>query len=295
MTTTTPTGVLLGRFTPGTPQWDEARSGLCVTATQIAAVMGLSPWQSRFSLWHKKAGLPTPPFEPSPRMEWGVRHEPTIAAKYEEDSELTLVETGTWRHGERAWQRATPDRLADDRIVEIKTSEAPFEWGEPGTDEVPIYYRCQVMWQMDVLGYRRTDIAVLLGLSDYRVYTVWFDEADAKVMREAAEQFLDDVRQGNRPPIDGASDTYRTIRAQPLGLDDIDVQIPVDLADRYQTTGDDLKAAVEARRQAAGEVLDLIGTGRRAVCGDRRIAYRTVNADGTTHSLQPYLDKDTAA
>ncbi|MDG9701719.1 YqaJ viral recombinase family protein [Streptomyces sp. DH37] len=294
-TAITPTGILLGQFTPGTPEWEKARGGLCITATEIAAVLGLSPWQSRFSLWHKKAGLPSPPFETNPAMEWGVRLEPAVAAKYADNHpDLTLHETGTWRHAQREWQRATPDRIADDRLVELKTSPTGDEWGPDGDpDGVPIHYRCQTLQQMDVLGYRRTDIAVLIGGCDYREYTVWFDETDAQVMRDAAERFLDDVRHGNRPDIDDSDATYQTIRRQPAGREDVDVQIPIDLADRYEATGANLRAAEAARRQAASEVLDLIGSGYRAVCGDRRIAYRTVNPDGTTHALQPY--RSTAA
>lgn len=289
-TATTPTGILLGQFTPGTPEWEKARGGLCITATEIAAVLGLSPWQSRFSLWHKKAGLPSPPFETNPAMEWGIRLEPAVAAKYADNHpELTLHKTGTWRHAQREWQRATPDRIADDRLVELKTSPTGDEWGPDGDpDGVPIHYRCQTLQQMDVLGYQRTDLAVLIGGCDYREYTVWFDETDAQVMRDAAERFLDDVRCGNRPDIDDSDATYQTIRRQPAGRENTDVQIPIDLADRYEATGSELRAAESARRQAASEVLDLIGSGYRAVCGDRRIAYRTVNPDGTTRALTPY-------
>ncbi|MGY1439577.1 YqaJ viral recombinase family nuclease [Streptomyces reniochalinae] len=294
-TATAPAGILLGTYTPGTPEWEQARAGLTVTATEIAAVLGLSPWQSRFSLWHKKSGMPTAPFETNPAMEWGIRLEAAVAAKYaDEHPELTLAETGTWRHAEREWQRATPDRIADDRLVEVKTTATADGWGAHGTGEVPVYYRCQVIQQMDVLGYERTDFAVLIGGSDYREYTVWFDETDAKVMREAAEQFLDDVRRGVRPAIDDSTATYQTVKAQPEGRDDLDVEIPTDLADRYLAAVRDAKTADAAKRQAAAQVLDLIGGGYRAITPDgTRIAYRTVRA-GRTHSLTPYQQKDAA-
>lgn len=289
------TGVLLGEFTPGTPEWEEARSGLTVTATEIAAILGLSPWQSKFSLWHKKAGLPTPPFEPTPAMEWGIRHEPTIAAKYSENHpDLTVTTTGTWQHADRTWQRATPDLIAADRLVEIKTAEREDGWGPHGSDEVPIHYRCQVQWQMDTLGYRRTDLAVLIGVSDYREYTVELDEDDAFVMRTAAAEFLDDVRNGIRPDIDDSTATFQTVKAQPNGRDDVDIEIPADLADRYLDALATQRAADAAKRQAAAEVLDRIGTGYRAIDpAGRRIAYRTVR-DGRTRSLNPYQQKDAA-
>lgn len=286
-TATAPTGVFLGSFTPGTPEWEEARGGLCVTATEIAAVVGLSPWQSRFSLWHKKAGLPSPPFKATPAMEWGNRLEGAVARKYADvHPELTLTETGTWRHAQREWQRATPDRLADDRLVECKTSPT----GEGWEQGMPIYYRCQVIWQMDVLGYQLTDVALLVSGHDYREFTVEYDADDARILRDAAQRFLADVRGGVRPPIDDSDATYQTVRHQAAGREDIDVEIPAEVAERYQATGADAKAAEAAKRQAAAQVLDLIGTGYRATCDGRRIAYRTTNPDGTTKALQPYKE-----
>jgi putative phage-type endonuclease len=293
--TTTPTGVLLGTFTPGSPSWDEARAGLCITATEIAAVMGLSPWQSRFSLWHKKAGLPVPPFEMNPAVEWGNRLEDAVAQKIaDEHPELDLQETGTWQHAERTWQRATPDRIAD-RIIECKTSPFGDGWGESGSDEFPIHYRCQVIWQQDTLGLTEPGIlAVLIGGWDYREYVIEYDEADAKTMRDAAEQLLDTVRRGERPPIDGADATYQTIRAQHEGLEDVDVQVPLADAVRYEIAQQQAKTLGLELTAAKSILLDHIGTGKRAVVGDRRIAYRTVR-DGKTHSLSPYTSKDSAA
>lgn len=291
--TIAPTGVLLGTYTPGTPEWEQARAGLTITATEIAAVLGLSPWMSPFSLWHKKSGLKTPPFEMNPAVEWGNRLEDTVARKYADEHDVQLDTTGTWRHVEREWQRATPDRLAPGRLVEVKTSPFGDGWGPDGSDTFPIHYRCQALWQMDTLGYRRTDLAVLISGHDYREYVIEYDEADAKLMREAAEQFLDTVRTGQRPPIDGADATYQTIRVQPDGREDVDVEVPLELAVRYDLAQEQAKAASTELTAVRGELLDRIGTGYRAVCEDRRIAYRTVNPDGTTLALQPY--RSTAA
>ncbi|MCX5158133.1 YqaJ viral recombinase family protein [Streptomyces sp. NBC_00264] len=284
-----PTGVLLGQYIPGTEEWERARAGLCITATEIAAVMGLSPWASRFSLWHKKAGLPTPPFESNPAVEWGNRLEDAVAQKFaDEHPELELRTTGTWRHRDREWQRATPDRIAQDRLVEVKTSPFGDGWGPAGSDELPIYYRCQVQWQLDTLGLDVCHVALLVSGHDYREYVVEYDAGDAKVMRDAAEEFLDDVRQGNRPAIDGADATYQTIRVQPVGRDDRDVEISAEYAADYDVAQQAYRAADTELTRARGQILDAIGTGYRAVHEDRRIAYRTVKDDGSTLALQPY-------
>lgn len=306
---TTPDGVLLGHFTPGTAAWNEARSGLTVTATEIAAVVGLSPWMSRFTLWHKKAGLATPPFEMTPPVEWGNRLEDAVAVKWQDEHPDRLAApAGTWRHRDRDWQVATPDRLvypqpADqfdvpeqaEELLEVKTSPFGDEWGSDGADDgVPVHYRCQAMWQMDATGLRRTHFAVLIGGWDYREYVVDYDEAEAYILRSAADQFLADVRNDFRPDIDGATDTYQTIKAQPLGREDRDVEISVELAARYEVAQMQARVAESDLAHARSLVLDEIGDGWRATCHERRIAYRTVREDGTTRALMPYRQKDAA-
>ncbi|MFE0353643.1 YqaJ viral recombinase family protein [Streptomyces nigra] len=300
-----PEGVLIGHLTPGTAAWDEARAGLTITATEIAAVVGLSPWMSRFTLWHKKAGLPTPPFEMNPAIEWGNRLEDAVAAKWQDEHPGQLAApAGTWQHRDRQWQRATPDRLIypqppgelevpeqAEELLEVKTSPMGDDWGPDGADDgVPIWYRCQAMWQMDTLGLRRTHFAVLISGHDYREYTVDYDEDDAHALRTAAEEFLDEVRAGHRPPIDGSTDTYQTIRVQPDGLEDRDVEIGFGLVCRWDDAYEAMAKASADLTQIRGEVLDAIGNGKRAVCEGRRIAYRTVR-DGKTYSLNPYQQK----
>lgn len=303
-----PDGILIGHLTPGTAAWEEARTGLTITGTAIAAVVGLSPWQSRFSLWHKKAGLPTPPFEMTSAIEWGTRLEDAVAEKWEDEHPgMLAAPAGTWRHREREWQRATPDRLIYESprnvfevpdtavaLLEVKTSPFGDEWGPSGSDTIPIHYRCQVMWQMDTLGLRRTHFAVLISGHDYREYTVNYDQVEARILRDAAERFLRTVRDGERPDIDGDTATYQTIRVQADGLEDRDVEIPFGTVIRWDDAYEAYREASDRLTQVRGEVLDLIGNGKRAVCEGRRIAYRTVR-DGVTYSLNPYTSKDTAA
>ncbi|OKH91722.1 hypothetical protein AB852_28260 [Streptomyces uncialis] len=295
-------------MTPGTPEWDEARAGLTATATEIAAIVGLSPYQSRFSLWHKKSGLPAPAWVDNPAAEWGNRLEDAVATKWADNHPSVIpCPTGTWRHADRAWQRATPDRLihpapvdvltptGPTAVLEIKTSPFGDDWGPSGTDEIPVHYRCQILWQQDTLGLTApAHLAVLIGGWDYREYTVEYDEGDARTLRRAAEAFLDEVEHGIRPPIDGSDATYQTIRVQPDGLTDTDVQVPAEDAAAYEAAQAGARTAADELQRTRGVLLDHIGTGRRAVVGERRIAYRTVH-NGETHSLHPYTSKDTAA
>ena len=279
-----PTGVLLGQYVPGTAEWEKARAGLCITATEIAAVLDVSPWSNPFVLWHKKSGLPVPPFVVTPQVEWGNRLEPAVAQKFaDEHPEIELSETGTWRHRDREWQRATPDRVAADRLLEVKTSPTGEGW-EKG---VPLHYYCQIQWQLDTLGLSLCHVAVLISGHDYREYTVEYDPADAKTMRAAAETFLDSVHNGERPDIDSSPATYETLRRQADRFDDIDVEIPGPIASRYEVTHQQLKASETEHQHAKSLLLDALGNGRNAMHLGRRVAYRTAHEDGSTRALQP--------
>ena len=101
---------LLGWFEPGTPEWHAARAN-GIGGSEIAAVVGLSPHESRFSLWHRKKGL-VGPVEENPQMRWGKKHEPTICAEFAELHPEWIVHiSGTYAAAGRAWQIANPDRL----------------------------------------------------------------------------------------------------------------------------------------------------------------------------------------
>ena len=63
---------------PGTAEWRTL-----LTASKIPAVMGTSPWSSRFTLWHEMAGTFTPePINPAV-LERGHILEPAVAAWFQ--------------------------------------------------------------------------------------------------------------------------------------------------------------------------------------------------------------------
>ncbi|MEW2575350.1 YqaJ viral recombinase family protein [Streptomyces syringium] len=301
-----PAARLLGAFNPGTPEWTAARSGLVVTATEAAVIVGLSPWRSPLSLWHDKAGtLPVEEVKPTAAMRWGTRLEPVIADVFADaHPELLVHETGTWVSIARDWQRATPDRIitpADGgpaALLEIKTSRYGDGWGKAGTDQVPVTYRCQVVWQLDTLGLDAAHVAVLIAGQDYREYTITRDEAEAVFLRERAAAFLDSIRAGDPPPIDGHPATYRAVQQLPGSVEDTAVDIAPDVADTYRQALADHRRAEDAKRAASAAVLSAMGTARRAEAAGRKVATRSTRDDGSTRALIPhprFLTEDLAA
>ncbi|MFE5334159.1 lambda-exonuclease family protein, partial [Embleya sp. NPDC056575] len=233
----------LGTFTDGSPEWHAARAqGL--GGSDIAAVLGLSPWDSRFSLWHEKRGMGGTR-EVTRQMSIGKKIEPFICDVLfaEEHPHLEVLRTGTWRNFERPWQIANPDRLAVDREtgrvygVEAKNirHDMAEEWGEDGSDVVPVYYEAQVRHYMDALGLEVYLVAALFGGCDFKVFRLEADERQARIVRDAGAEFHRTVLEGIRPNLDGHTRTYQVLKAITEGCDQSDVEISAELADRFRS------------------------------------------------------------
>jgi len=287
MTATAPAAVLLPTVEPGSEEWLRRMS-----ASKIAAVLGLSTYESRFSLWHRMAGLTEP--EPDDDLKRrGHYLEPAIAAWFaDQHPDWQVDTTGTWVHPERDWTAASPDRLittetGEVRLLECKSAAEPSEWGEPGTDQIPAGYRAQVQWQMDVLGVRVCHVAVLTAYLSFAEYVVTYDPDDATFMRTRAAEFMASLPGGKaprRPDIDGHSATYQAVRELHPDIDGGDYDVPAPLAERYCAARHALKAAETNEREARAELADAMGTAKRAVFDGDVIATRAAKQGGT-----PYL------
>jgi predicted phage-related endonuclease len=119
------------------------------------------------------------------------------------------------------------------RILECKTAN-PFarsEWGEPGTDQVPMGYLCQCLWYMAITGIEQCDLAVLLGNSDFRIYEIERDlELEALVIEKALhfwhEYVLKDIAppaqtEGDYQALFQKSDPTKIVEASPLIVDEL--------------------------------------------------------------------------
>jgi len=282
------TPVLIGNHRPGSKRWHAARAK-GIGASEIAAVLGLHPWQSPFSLHHRKAGSFADEFADSPAIHWGHRHEALIADEWAVlNPWATVKRCGTYARHDDPWMTANPDRLvydseADDRdelqaVLEIKNTRHADGWGPDGSDEIPVHYRCQVMQQMHVMEVPVAYVAVLIGGSDYRSYTIDYDPAEAAMLARAGRAFWRDVQAGIAPPIDASQATTDTLKRLHPDVEDTEVMVDADLAADYRAA---LLAAQEADRTkqaATNRLLDAIGPGRVAVDpAGVRLATRSVS------------------
>lgn len=299
--------------------WLEARRA-GIGASEIAAVLGISPYASPFSLyWAKVHGWE---IEDTGDMEAGRRMESAIADWatdiIDPNEQLMFERAGLYGSSERPWQIATPDRLvylacADcggegalsdldvgfyncpsclgegrGALAAVLECKHPYSWdgfGEDGGDEIPVYFRTQLLQQMDVMEVGEGYLAAYCN-HDLRVYHLRRDDKDIAVMRAAGAAFWQRLQDGVVPGVDEHSATETTLRRLHPTVQDVDVQVPLDLAEGYRRA-----RALKARTAAVvdryeARIRVAIGDGRRAMYGKQLVASRSVyDQSGDTAEL----------
>jgi putative phage-type endonuclease len=186
-----------------------------IGGSDIAAIMNISPWRTAVELYADKI---------TPRAEGPISKVKRRGHKWEGVVAEMLLDDlrdkgfkvdvlgGNTRYidQEHPFFAAEIDfevRINDEpdiTNVEIKTVH-PFkahEWGEAGTDEVPIWYTAQAMWGLGVApGLRkRCIVAPLFGADELKTYEVLRDDETLAGMRAQAFGFWQDNVLARVPP-----------------------------------------------------------------------------------------------
>lgn len=274
-------------LTPGSDEWLRT-----ISASKIAAIAGVSPFDSPFSLYWKMAGTLVEP--QTDAMQRGHYLEPAIAQWFgDQHDELVVLDSGTWTHAALPWATASPDRTLAHRtdlthngaLLEIKSTTQDHEWGEPGSDEVPPYVKVQCLWQLEVTGLDVCHVAVLGSFLEFAEYVVPYDAREAGRLVDMAADFLGKLERREHPPIDGHDATYQAERAlHPLIDRETDVELPDDLVRRYVASRDLSELAKQESNEVAALILDEMADARRARWNGQTICTRQARGEGL-----PYL------
>lgn len=201
-------------------EWLEIRKQ-GIGASDAAAAIGISPYQSRLELWMIKTGrmqqdLTNQQDEDSP-MFWGNILEPIVAEHYSRKTGLKVRRVNSvLQHPDedKAWMLANLDYAVvgsdDVQILECKTA------GEFGArlwkDGVPEYYQCQVQHQLAITGKQVADVAVLICGQEFRIYRIHRDDELIEQLIELEREFWHFVETDTPPPADGSDSADKALR-----------------------------------------------------------------------------------
>lgn len=215
-----------------------------IGGSDIAAILGLSPWTTPVDVWAEKTGRVTPQAETIP-MRMGRILEPAVMDLYEEDTGA-LLERSAPPLVVDAILRGNVDaiNLTHGRIVEAKTASSGDGWGAPGTDEVPAHYLAQVLWYCGLADLPGGDIPLLIAARDFRIYRVDADQETFEGMREAAQKFWRDHVLADVPPAPRTAADALTL--WPRSQDGKSIEVSPEIA-RDVEAAKALKSAIKAQ------------------------------------------------
>jgi len=204
----TPTGILLGHWTPQTEPWYAARRA-GIGSSDIPAIVGSSAYATKLHVWLEKRGE-LPVEEVGEAADWGRFLEPVIAEEFARREGLAVAEVGTIAHAEHRWRRANLDRLvtgcsaaANGRPVcgvEVKARNA-YVAGSWRSD-VPDDVLAQTLWQLHVTGLDHMHVACLIGGQRLVHHVVRPDAEVIDYLVAEAAELWESVHTGVLPHVD---------------------------------------------------------------------------------------------
>lgn len=268
---------------------EKRRTG--IGATDISAILGLNPWRSAWDVYADKVGLLDGVVqETNARQRAGKALEEAIARIYSAETGHNLQWSDVnVAHPGRDWHRYTPDALVyEDGTTKIShgldckaiSISSYWEFGEPGTDQVPDYIALQCQWSMSGADLSRWDVAANTG-AETRIYKLTRDKDMEAVLLDTGEKFWKKhVLAKVAPDIKDTESARRYLKAKfPKGNGELKVPtLGEDTAiDQYLIAKAKFKAIEGAKNELEVKIKEIIGDSSGFDLGERgKLTYNLV-------------------
>mgnify|MGYP000849646857 FL=1 len=201
-----------------------------IGGSDAAAILGISPWKSALQLYLEKIGAAVDEVSPEKQRVFarGKRWEPVVVEMLVDELQDRGHDVQIIARNQRYQDREFPflaceldlELLIDGKEcnAEMKTVHqfAAKAWGEPGSDEIPIYYAAQAMHGMMVKPRQRCIVAALIGADDLRIHQIERDDETIAAIRAKELAFWQRVQDRN-PPDPQTAEDVRWLYAKDCG------------------------------------------------------------------------------
>lgn len=251
-----------------------------IGASEIAAVMGMSKWDSPLSVWARKTGkVPEKDLSDNESVEWGTRLERVVSAKFAEKHDVKLMAyKKRYVHPDYPFLSCELDNIitGTDTLVEIKTCHEYMgkEWGE---EDIPIEYVYQVMMQLGLSNRKKGWIAVLIGGNKYREREIEFDSEMYDGMIRKAVHFWENFVLADVQPIAVGNDMDILLALYPEETSD-DLVTGVEESDEWigfrQELGMHIKEMEKQKKDVEAKIKQKIGEALGIVSEKYKVTYK---------------------
>ena len=268
--------------TPNREEWKNLRHKY-IGGSDAAAVVGLNPFSSAYSLWAEKTDR-VPPFEGNLATEVGTYLEDFVAKKFEEETgKKVRRENHSILNDEYPWAIANVDRVVvgEDAGLEIKTtSELNMKSFKNG--EYPSNYYAQCVHYLALTGKSRWYLAALIGNKEFKWFTIERDQDEIDALMAAEENFWKCVTDGVPPEADGSKATtdaiktiYTTSNNDQVSLFSFD-----DCLKQYIELGKQVKELQSLQNEMANKVKVFMGAAGKGESDHYNVSWSTVVKKG---------------
>jgi len=227
-----------------------------IGSSDAAAILGVSPWKSAFAVYQEKIGEFHEEVTPEKQKIFnrGKKFEPLILEMLLEE----LIDRGhdveEITRNERLRDPELPFLASESDMVlridgEVISAEAKSVngfaaklWGEPETDDFPIYYQCQTMHDLMVKGRNKCVVAALIGTDDLRIHWIERDEEIIQAIRGKEIEFWERIQRREAPEPTDPEDIKRLYQIDCGTALEADEEL-LDLVARASSKKSDLKIA----------------------------------------------------
>lgn len=258
-------------------EWKELRSHY-IGGSDAAAVVGLNPFSSPYSLWAEKTGR-IPGFEGNLATEVGTYLEEFVAQKFAAETGKKVRRANqSFLNSDYPWAIANIDRdiVGEDAGLEIKTtSELNLKKFAGG--EYPANYYAQMVHYLAITGKQRWYLAVLIGNREFKWFVLERDEDEIAALMEAEKDFWRHVETDTPPAADGMQATgeaIKTIYPESNGST-VDLYIYRTELARYLSLGEQIKELEQQRDEAANTFKAFMGEAERGECDGYKVSWKS--------------------
>lgn len=247
-------------------EWLEHRRK-SIGGSDAAAIIGLNPYASAYSVWADKRGLLVPK-EDSEAMRLGRDLEDYVAKRFcEETGKKVRRENNIIINPEHPFAHANVDRMiiGEDAGLECKTTSS-LNLKKFKNGEFPATYYAQCVHYMAITGAKRWYLAVLILGREFKWFCIERDEAEIFALMSSEAEFWALVEAGTPPAADGeksTSEAISTIYAEGGNDDSVELFAYESELSQYLALGEQIKELKKLQDGCANKVKAYLGDSAR--------------------------------